>query len=498
MLVVLFLCKPSIAYADCAAPAGVAGDLIWNETAQRPAYCNGTDWLGFWKENSDAPISVVSTMSAGQATACAIKDDSTLQCWGANGFGATGLGTTSGTQITPAQVGAMTGWSQVSVALTGFLASSACGLRGGLLYCWGNNVYAATGLGTTSGSQTTPAQVGSFTDWNFVEIGNAHGCAIRAGLLYCWGTNAGGQLGIGSTTNQSSPVRVGSATDWDTVSTGSAHSCGIRSGALYCWGMNASGVTGIGTTSGNQTTPAQVGALTDWTSVSAGENHSCGLRGAGLLYCWGSNADGATGLGTASGTQLTPAQVGTFENWNSVSVSRAHACGLRGGALYCWGSNVDGRTGLGTASGSQTTPAQVGAETNWASVSVGLLHSCGLRSNALYCWGSNDSGRTGLGTASGTTLAPALVSASWLSSGGASGECADPVGIVGDITFNSSYNVLQYCDGNGWHAAGPLVATTGSGCAGPVGVAGDMTYNVTHNKLQYCNGDKWFHVAPSL
>lgn len=145
------------------------------------------------------------------------------------------------------------------------------------------------------------------------------------------------------------------------VDAGDAHTCGLLNGALYCWGNNVNGRTGLGTTTGEQLVPAQVGVATDWTRVSAGATHSCGIR-AGALYCWGSNANARTGLGTISGEQLTPAQVGSSTGWTAIGAEGAtHSCGIDAGAMYCWGSNVSGRTGLGLTTSNTTAPTQVGA-----------------------------------------------------------------------------------------------------------------------------------------
>ncbi|WP_435640832.1 beta strand repeat-containing protein [Micavibrio aeruginosavorus] len=68
--------------------------------------------------------------------------------------------------------------------------------------------------------------------------------------------------------------------------------------------------------------------------------------------------------------------------------------------------------------------------------------------------------------------------------------CATPAGVVGDITYNTTSHVLQYCTGGDWVGAGPA-GDGGAGCASPAGVEGDLMYNSDHNYLQYCEGDTW-------
>ncbi|WP_235067428.1 RCC1 domain-containing protein [Micavibrio aeruginosavorus] len=504
LTVLLFLFWPlAPAYADCASPAGVAGDVIWNETAERPAYCDGTNWRNFLKEN--AASSGVNAITVGGNSACARKPGGELYCWGSNADGSTGLGTTSGIQSTPAQVGIESDWTQVS-STRGLLEFSTCGLRDKVLYCWGSRARNIPSPSSTSGVQTTPIQVGSFTDWDLVHSGTYHACAIRGGALYCWGYNGYGQIGVGyvSAGNITTPTQIGTATDWTDVAGGTAHTCGLRgTGELYCWGSNGGAATGRGLTSGETLVPTKVGTDTDWEKITAGNQFSCGIR-AGELYCWGSNGNGMTGRGTTSGNTTTPTKIGTETNWDFVATGILASCGLRDGALYCWGANNSGVTGQGLISGSTNVPTQVGTNTDWNTVALAISNACGLRGSDLYCWGTNTNGATGIGTTSGNQLTPALVEASWGSFGsggggsGGSGPCTAPDGVVGDIVYNATHHVLQYCDGAVWHAVGPTLGATGAGCANPAGVEGDIIFNTTHNKVQYCNGTGWHHVAPAF
>lgn len=481
--VLFLLICPGPAQAACTSPAGNAGDIIWSSSSNSPAYCNNTNWIGFPKGSSTFQGAVV---DAGDAHTCGLLNGA-LYCWGNNVNGRTGLGTTTGEQLVPAQVGVATDWTRVSAG-----ATHSCGIRAGALYCWGSNANARTGLGTISGEQLTPAQVGSSTGWTAIGAeGATHSCGIDAGAMYCWGSNVSGRTGLGLTTsNTTAPTQVGGATDWTVVSTGgsaaSAHSCGIRAGALYCWGANTNGRTGLGTTTGNQTTPAQVGVATDWTRVSAGSAHTCGIRG-GALYCWGWNSTSRTGLGTSSGNQTTPAQVGTDTTWTAVSAGDRFGCGLNAGVLYCWGNNSAGEAGFPASGGEYTTPAQVMVDSDWASVDAGTSHGCGFRGGLLYCWGDNTSGRTGQNVNTGSLPGPTAVP-------GAGGGCLSPLGAKGDIVYNVTSHVLQYCDGHAWYAAGSP-GNGGAGCTSPTGAEGAVTYNTTHNVLQYCEGDVWMAVG---
>src|SRR3989441_6774788 len=88
-----------------------------------------------------------------------------------------------------------------------------CGLATGLSaapYCWGGNGSGQLGDGTTM-SQSSPVLVQTPAGVSFTALtaGTAHTCGVTAaGVAYCWGANGSGQLGDGTTTGRLTPVRV--------------------------------------------------------------------------------------------------------------------------------------------------------------------------------------------------------------------------------------------------------------------------------------------------
>jgi alpha-tubulin suppressor-like RCC1 family protein len=95
-------------------------------------------------------------------------------------------------------------WSNISAG-----GSHTCGVRtSGELDCWGANGSGQLGDGTTD-DRTSPVRVGTASDWETVSCGIEHSCALKAnGMLYCWGDNVHGQVGDGTTTDQGAPVVV--------------------------------------------------------------------------------------------------------------------------------------------------------------------------------------------------------------------------------------------------------------------------------------------------
>src|SRR2546422_7083646 len=99
----------------------------------------------------------------------------------------------------------------------GFAAGAAgaappCGVTAaGAAYCWGDNGFGQLGDGTTT-SQSRPVLVQAPPGVSFAAVtgGVAHTCGVTAaGIAYCWGRNLEGQLGDGTTTtNRSTPGLV--------------------------------------------------------------------------------------------------------------------------------------------------------------------------------------------------------------------------------------------------------------------------------------------------
>jgi len=348
-------------------------------------------------------------VAAGSQHTCGVSTVHTLWCWGNNGGGQLGIGSTALSADLPQQVTtpAAAGWASVTAAGPAVGGSVTCAIRTDhTLWCWGDG---ALGTGTTF-SQDLPQQVTtpSAGGWATVSAGTVHTCATRTdGTLWCWGNNFEGRLGIGNTRNESLPQQVTTpaATGWAAVSAGGAHTCATRAdGTLWCWGSNGNGRLGIGSTAPSADLPQQVitPAATGWAAVAAGGTHTCATRTDSTLWCWGYNNSGQVGIGSTASSENLPQQVTTpaATGWAAVSAGGFHACAARtDGTLWCWGANYDGQLGIGS-SGSKRLPQQVAksATAPWATVSAGTFHTCATRTNrTLWCWGYNNSGQLGIG-----------------------------------------------------------------------------------------------------
>ncbi len=324
---------------------------------------------------------------------CGIRADDTLWCWGENEDGQLGLDDTNN-RYAPFQIGSDHDWAQLAVG-----GWHTCGIRhDGSLWCWGSGGLGQLGHDDTD-NRYVPTQVGNDYDWVKISAGVYHTCGLRADdTVWCWGSNHDAQLGIGDQTSlKESPTQVGSSNDWLEISAGDYHTCALRQNdTLYCWGRNSHGQLGVGTFSGYDFSPTQVGSDNDWAAIFAGAHHSCAMRTDDTLWCWGKNEDGQLGLNDTE-NRNEPTQVENNQ-WTTASAGGHHTCGIRpDDTLWCWGRNEYGQLGLGHES-DRFQPSRVGDDDDWIDIlSVGH-HTCGLRTDGtLWCWGAGDYGRLGLG-----------------------------------------------------------------------------------------------------
>ena len=294
--------------------------------------------------NRLTPVAVTG-MSSGVVSAaggyfhtCALASLGHAQCWGRNYTGQLGDGTTSD-RVTPATV---SGLGSGTVAVASGYYHGCARTSGGAVQCWGLNGDGQLGDGTTS-DRLAPATVVGFAGGVYTAAGGeSHTCRLTsAGGVECWGRNADGQLGDGTTTTRVMPGAVsGLASGMVAVVAGAVHSCALTwAGGVWCWGDNSSGQLGDRTTT-DRTTPVEAFRLgSGVVSLAAGALHTCAVRRGGGVLCWGYNGYGQLGDGTTTGRDA-PVAVAGLTDAVAVTAGMNHTCAVtRGGAVWCWGLN---------------------------------------------------------------------------------------------------------------------------------------------------------------
>ena len=154
----------------------------------------------------------VTQVSAGNAFACAVGGTGAAYCWGYNASGQLGNASTTSSSV-PVAVTTSGALSGVTVTQVSAGASYTCALGGtGAPYCWGLNGGGQLGNGSTTTSSVpvavTTSGVLSGVTVTQVSAGNTVACAVGSTGAYCWGANGSGQAGDGTTTQRNAPVQV--------------------------------------------------------------------------------------------------------------------------------------------------------------------------------------------------------------------------------------------------------------------------------------------------
>jgi CSLREA domain-containing protein len=149
-------------------------------------------------------------VSAGDTT-CATDTDGALQCWGYNGNGEVGNGTTA-SELYPNSYPEPTPQPVTDLSTGVQQISGQCAITDtNSVQCWGDNALGEIGDGTST-DRTTPVTVTGLTSGvSWISAGGATSCAVDASeTLLCWGSNSAGQ--IGNSTSETCVLNIPCAT----------------------------------------------------------------------------------------------------------------------------------------------------------------------------------------------------------------------------------------------------------------------------------------------
>jgi len=327
-------------------------------------------------------------VTAAWSYSCALLEGGSIACWGRNKEGELGLGDdvdrSSAMDTAVIDLGAGRAAIAVDAGKGGFTCAL---LDDGSVKCWGANSYGSLGLGDSLQRGTFAGEMGDAlpavdlgTGRRAVAMatGSAHTCAILDdGRVKCWGQNETGQLGVGDlVTRGDDPgemgdalpaVDLGAGRKAVAIAAGSYHTCAILDDdRLKCWGGNYAGELGLGDSLSRGDEPGEMGDALPAVDLGAGkvavkvtlgEQHSCALLENGEVKCWGSGPHGELGLGVINnrgaapgemGAALPPVRLGAGKVVVDMDAGGRHTCARFGdGSVKCWGLNAEGQLGLG-------------------------------------------------------------------------------------------------------------------------------------------------------
>jgi alpha-tubulin suppressor-like RCC1 family protein/uncharacterized protein YjdB len=243
--------------------------------------CWGDNWTGqlgsgTWVNTSPAVnvkglTSGVTAITSGIMHSCALLSSGSVKCWGANNYGQLGDGTTSN-RNEPAQVSGLT--SGV-VSISGGYEHTCAVLTNGEAKCWGRNGYGELGDGTTTNkSVPTSVKVDGQPISGIASIsgGLRHTCAITTGgAAKCWGYNALASLGNGTVIDSLTPVNVvglGSGVLSIDAGKGFATCATVTGSSVMCWGHSWAGNVGDGFTTDRSSPVNVVGLMSSSPSAT--------------------------------------------------------------------------------------------------------------------------------------------------------------------------------------------------------------------------------------
>ncbi len=293
---------------------GADGQLGYNSVTDRSSPGQTISTTKTWK-----------TLSYGvnNRSISAIKTDGTLWLWGNNSYGQLGNNDRTSRSSPVQTVSGGTNWVYAAAGNV-----SAAGIKGdGTLWTWGRGNNGALGNNSTA-SRSSPAQTtAGGSNWKNVTVGGTNVSFMLAiktdGTLWSWGYNSFGTLGTGTNTDRSSPAQVGSSTNWKDVKAGYKHVIGLKTeGTLWTWGFNDVGQLGTNDNTYYSSPVQTIAGGTDWKQITIGGATStamfmAAIKNNGTLWTWGGNNYGQLGIGDTT-NRSSPTQVGTDTNWRQV------------------------------------------------------------------------------------------------------------------------------------------------------------------------------------
>lgn len=403
---------------------------------------------------SDSAVTIIKPVDiqVGQYFACALYNEGSVKCWGANVYGQLGTGATSTIGDGAAEIGGANPFVDLGTGRTATQIAvgndHVCALLDdATVKCWGRGLYGQLGKGNPSnlgntalemGDNLTPINLGTGRTATAVYAFSNISCAKLDDLsVKCWGRNDRGQMGIGNIAGNNSalgddvnemgdnlaPIDFGTGRTAVKLTGGINHICALLDNAtVKCWGRNDRGQLGKNNTTslgdnvnemGDFLTAVNIdgnsGGARTATDIISGTDHNCVIRDNATMICWGRNSNGQLGNGN---TNTIGDGAGEMANISSINMGAGFAtltniygagrtsCAKDNANMFkCWGRNGEGQLLLGNTTDATAPPAaalNIGAGLVISKLMTQRYVLCSLFTNdRIKCWGlGTDAGGT--------------------------------------------------------------------------------------------------------
>ena len=323
-------------------------------------YCWGLAHVNGRSEDSPVAVPVeglpkIKSISAGQVNSCATDFEDQAWCWGVDLQAS--IKSQKEVITAPKLVAQLPAVSQIA---SGFLHNCAIAKSDGSVFCWGENGAGELGVGTTDEGKlqasAIPLKAKGLKGATWVATGVNNTCAVVAGgQIYCWGTDD--QRGDGVVVKSNVPRHHDESRNVSKVVNGRNFFCALTvDGQVICFGSNLMGQLGS-KEAGSIYTQTQPKGIDRALDIGAGGFFACAVTPSKNVLCWGQ----LPGQDPFEDEGSEPAVVPGLSGVESISLGLGTACAIiRGGRVKCWGANQAGQVGNGIASTEEvTTPADV-------------------------------------------------------------------------------------------------------------------------------------------
>jgi len=291
------------------------------------------------------PGRTATQITAGGAHTCALLDNGETKCWGRNSTGQLGLGDTQNRGAEAGQMGAQlpavdVGAGRKALEVRAGDSFTCARLDDASVRCWGANGEGELGIGTSTtrgnkaadmGVNLTPVLLGTGRTATALWVGFYMSCAkLDTGVVKCWGGNATGQLGLGDALDRGTAlnqmgdslpaVNFGTGRTVTALALGQEFGCAqLDNDVTKCWGNSFYGQTGYGTTQrigdgagemGDALAAVDLGVGRTAKALGLGGEHTCVITNDGKVRCWGSNISAQLGNGTRTAIGDGPNEMG--------------------------------------------------------------------------------------------------------------------------------------------------------------------------------------------